>query len=283
MFTTGTSLRLRNRRRSVLTAAVVIGSLAVATPIAAASATAGGAHAAAVKPTIVLVHGAWADPSSFAPVTRLLQKDGYTVLNEPNPLRGLSSDAAYLDAFIDQRTTGPVILVGHSYGGAVITNIHHEPRVKALVYVDAFAPQKGQSVLALTASVPGAPDPSVIFDQVSIPGAPKGDVDIYFKSSLFPSVFANGLPAAQANQLAVSQSPVTSFALAQASGRPAFTTRPSWYVLGTQDNVIAPALELRMATAAHSRIVRVASGHLSMLTHPGLVTDVIEHAADAAS
>jgi pimeloyl-ACP methyl ester carboxylesterase len=281
MFNTRSPLRSRSHRRSLLAAAVVVGSLAVAAPIASASTATHGTPTTA-KPTIVLVHGAWADPSSFGPVTKLLQKDGYTVLNEPNPLRGLSSDAAYLDAFIDQRTTGPVILVGHSYGGAVITNIVNEPRVKALVYVDAFAPQKGQSVLALTASVPGAPDPSLIFDTLSIPGAPKADYDIYFKSSLFPSVFANGLPTAQANELAVSQSPVTSYALGEQSGTPAFATRPSWYVLGTEDKVIAPSLELQMATAAHSRIVRVASGHLSMLTHPGLVTNVIEHAADAA-
>jgi pimeloyl-ACP methyl ester carboxylesterase len=132
------------------------------------------------------------------------------------------------------------------------------------------------------ARVPGAPDSSVIFDAVPLAGAPTDDVDLYFKTTLFPSVFANGLPAAEANELAASQSPVTSYALGEPSGAPSFTTRPSWYVLGTQDNVIAPSLQLQMADVAHSHITRVASGHLSMLTHPGLVTSVIERAACAA-
>jgi pimeloyl-ACP methyl ester carboxylesterase len=276
------SSRVRGHRRPLLIAAVAVTALAVATPIAAASAATSTTSHAAAKPTIVLVHGAWADPSSFGPVVKRLQKDGYTVLNEPNPLRGLSSDAAYLDDFIDHRTTGPVILVGHSYGGAVITNITNEPRVKALVYVDAFAPKKGQSVSSLTASVPGAPPAAAIFDTVPIAGAPANDVDLYFKPSLFPTVFANGLPAAEASELATSESPVTSAALAEGSGTPSFASRPSWYVLGTQDNVIAPSLQLQMATAAHSHIVRVSSGHLSMLTHPGLVTNVIKHAACVA-
>ena len=278
MITTDTSTRRRTSRWWTLTAGTVAAvSLAIAVPVAA-TATASRlspGQSTGAEPTIVLVHGAWADASSFAPVTEKLQRDGYTVLNEPNPLRGLASDAAYLDAFIDQRTSGPVILVGHSYGGAVITNITDEPRVKGLVYVDAFAPLNGQSIVDLTTSVPGAPDPKTIFDQVTIPGAPTGDVDLYFKPALFPSVFANGLSTARARELAASQTPVTSYALAEPSGTPAFDTRPSWYVLGTHDHVIAPALELRMATAAHSCIIRVSSGHLSMLTHPTLVTKVI--------
>jgi pimeloyl-ACP methyl ester carboxylesterase len=270
-----------NRTRTLLIGAVTLAtSLAVATPFAAAATTTPAAHHP--KPTIVLVHGAWADPSSFGPVVTRLQKDGYTVLNEPNPLRGLSSDAAYLDAFIDARTTGPVILVGHSYGGAVITNITNEPRVEGLVYVDAFAPKQGQSVGTLTASVPGAPPATATFDQVPIAGAPKDDVDLYFKPSLFPKVFANGLSKARAKELAASQEPVTSYALGEPSGAPAFVGRPSWYVLGTRDRVIAPSLQLQMAKAAHSHIVRVSSGHLSMLTHPHLVTTVIERAARSA-
>lgn len=283
---------IRTRRWAVLVAgAVVTGSLVAAAPGASASVAIAPPVAAvhfsaatpskspAVKPTIVLVHGAWADQSSFAPVAKRLQGDGYTVVNEPNPLQGLASDAAYLDAFITQRTTGSVILVGHSYGGAVITNITNEPRVKALVYVDAFAPLEGQSVLALTASVPGGGD---IFDQFAYPGAPAGDVDLFIKPSVFPTVFANGLPAAEAKELAASQTPVTFSALNAESGPPSFAHLPSWYVLGTQDRVIAPSLQLQMATAAHSHIVRVASGHLSMLTHPCLVTEVIERAAHAA-
>lgn len=275
-----TSSRPGLRRRLLVGAVTLATSVAVAAPAAQADASTPAAHHP--RPTVVLVHGAWADPSSFGPVVQRLQKDGYTVLDAPNPLRGLSSDAAYLDTFIDARTTGPVILVGHSYGGAVITNITDEPRVKALVYVDAFAPKQGQSVGALSASVPGAEPPSAILDQVPIAGAPSDDVDLYFKTALFPKVVANGLPKAQAEALAVSQSPVTSAALDEPSGTPAFVDRPSWYVLGTRDRVIAPSLQLQMANAAGSRIVRVSSGHLSMLTHPRLVTSVIERAARSA-
>jgi pimeloyl-ACP methyl ester carboxylesterase len=156
------------------------------TPLQAASASSTGAAAASpaasAKPTIVLVHGAWADSSSWGKVIPLLQQDGYTVLADPNPLRGLASDAAYLTAFMKGRTTGPVVLVGHSYGGAVITDAAlHDPTVKALVYVDAFAPAKGQSCLGLIESIQGGPNPASLFQEVKYPGAPAGDADLYLK------------------------------------------------------------------------------------------------------
>ena len=151
---------------------------------------------AAAKPTIVLVHGAWADASSFAPVTALLQRDGYTVLNAPNPLRGLAADAASVAAFVNQATTGPVVLVGHSYGGAVITNAATQaPRVKALTYVDAFAPDAGETVVQLTGAQPGSALAGDAFDAVQDPALPAGDVDLYVKRALFPKAFAAHLPA----------------------------------------------------------------------------------------
>jgi pimeloyl-ACP methyl ester carboxylesterase len=231
----------------------------------------------------VLVHGAWADSSSWAGVISRLQRDDYTVLAEPNPLRGLASDAAYLSAFIQQRTSGPVILVGHSYGGAVITDAAtSDPTVKALVYVDAFAPDQGESVLGLQSSVPGTPDPSSLFDTVVYPGAPAGDADLYLKTPVVLNDFATGLPAAQAEEIAATQRPVTLSALTAPSSAPAWKTIPSWYVLGTQDKIIAPSLQLTMAQRAHSHITRVAAGHLSLITAPGVVTSVILAAARAA-
>src|SRR5438876_604029 len=152
-----------------------------------------------VKPSVVLIHGAWADGSSWSRVVGLLQVQGYTVYVPPNPLRGLASDSAYIASFL-QSITGPIILVGHSYGGAVITNAATgNPNVKALVYVDAFAPDEGESLASLS-SVPPPPgqspsclagDPSQVFNFVPLTG---GDVDLYIKPSLFPSCFANDLP-----------------------------------------------------------------------------------------
>ncbi len=140
----------RFRRRS-LAAVIVLAVLAVLLPGTYASAS-------APKPTIVLVHGAWADASSWAPVTALLQRDGYTVLSPPNPLRGLAGDAAYLAAFLQQRTTGPVVLAGHSYGGAVITNAAlSDPDVEALVYVDAFVPTRATRSSACSAAATRTP------------------------------------------------------------------------------------------------------------------------------
>ncbi|QMU73054.1 alpha/beta fold hydrolase [Streptacidiphilus sp. P02-A3a] len=265
--------------RYALTVAAA-GMLVAATTVSADAGTRTGDTAGA-KPTIVLVHGAWADPSSWAQVTERLEGDGYTVLAEPNPLRGLSSDAAYLDAFLEQRVTGPVILVGHSYGGAVITDAAAaDPDVKALVYIDAFAPAQGESVLGLVSSDGGA-NPSAMFDAVQYPGAPAGDADLYIKSALFPQTFANDLPARVGAELAATQEPVTLSALTQPSGKPAWLSLPSWFLVGTKDNVIPPALQLSMAKRAHGHITEVPASHLSMISHPAAVTHVIEEAANA--
>ncbi len=256
-------------------AAVVPAAVASASPQSGRSAAT--SHTTAPKPTLVLVHGAWADASSWAPVTSRLQRLGYTVLVPPNPLRGLSSDAAYLDAFLLQHTTGPVILVGHSYGGAVITNAAlADPEVRALVYIDAFVPDQGDTILGLQG---GGGDPTALFDFVSYPGAPAGDADLYIKTTLFPQLFAAGLPAATTAALAAAQRPITLSALTQPSGVPAWKTLPSWYFVGTDDQILPPALQLTMAQRAHSHIVQFPAPHLAMLTKPDAVTALIIAAA----
>lgn len=236
------------------------------------------------KPTIVLVHGAWADSSSFGPVTQRLQQDGYTVMNAPNPLRRLQDDADYVAAFVNQSTTGPVVLVGHSYGGSVITNAATQiPRVQALVYVDAYAPDKDESVFQLTGAQPGSalavPDPSTVFNFVQYPNAEDGDVDTYIKPDVFKDAFAAQLASAQASVLAASQRPVTLTALKDGSGDPAWKTIKSYFFVGTRDKVLPAAEQMEMATRANGVVVKANTDHLAMLEAPKAVAELIETAA----
>ena len=233
------------------------------------------------KPTIVLVHGAWADASSWSRVITRLQSDGYTVDAPPDPLRGIASDSVSVASFL-KTIPGPVVLVGHSYGGAVITNAAtSDPEVKALVYVDAFIPDQGQTILQLVSGAPGshlAGDPKTVFNFVPFgPGA--GDVDVYVKPRVFPDAFANGLSRTLAGELAASQRPLALSALQEPSGPPAWATIRSWSVIGTQDHVIPPAEQLAMSRHAGARITEIAAPHLSMLADPSGVTDVILKAA----
>ncbi len=215
-----------------------------------------------------------------------LQTEGYTVDAPPNPLQSLVGDAATI-ADLLKTIKGPIVLVGHSYGGAVITNAATGDRnVKALVYVDAFAPAKGESVLALDSTKPGSAlgaGPTKVFDFVSFPGATHGDAELYVKPSVFEQAFANGLPAKEGAVLAATQSPAVYSALTAPSGTPAWKRIPSWYVLGTIDKAIPPAIELFMAQRIHAHITRVKAGHLSMVAAPGVVAKVITAAANATS
>ncbi|MET0693282.1 MAG: alpha/beta hydrolase [Propionibacteriaceae bacterium] len=258
------------------------GLLAVAALFASGLATpaeAGGRHP---KPTIVLVHGAWADASSWGDVVPRLQREGYTVVAPPNPLRGLTSDAAYIKTFLST-ISGPIVLAGHSYGGAVITNAATgNPNVKALVYVNAFAPKAGENVFTLSTAQPGSyldADPATIFNLVPLPDG--SDVDVYIKPEVFVPAFANDLPRRQGRALAAEQRPITFGGGGQASGTPAWKTIPSWYLVGTIDNVIPAAQQRIMAARAHAHTTEVKAGHLSMLSKPKAVAKVIDQAARA--
>jgi pimeloyl-ACP methyl ester carboxylesterase len=233
------------------------------------------------KPTIVLEHGAWANTASWYAVIQRLQADGYTVDAPPNPLQGLTYDSAYLADFLHS-ISGPIVLVGHSYGGDVITNAATgDSQVKALVYVDAFAPAQGQTLEQLLAAYPGSCAEPSNLTVVPFPGAPAGVGDAYITQSAFPSCMANGLPAREAQALAADQAPLATIALTQPSGVPAWKTIPSWAVVGTADHAIPPALQLAMAENAHARITEVNAPHLSMISDPGVVTSVILQAARA--
>jgi pimeloyl-ACP methyl ester carboxylesterase len=250
---------------------------------ASARATTRVAASAGPKPTIVLEHGAWADTSSWNGVIKRLQADGYTVYTPPNPLQGLTYDSAFLADFLHS-ISGPIVLVGHSYGGAVITNAATgDAQVKALVYVDAFAPAQGQTLAQLLASAPGSCAVPANLNVVPFPGAPSGAGDAYITQSAFPSCMANGLPASEAHVLAVTQLPIATSALTDPSGVPAWQTIPSWAVVGTADHAIPPALQLAMAEKAHAHITEVNAPHLSMISDPGVVTSVILQAVQATT
>ncbi len=285
------SVRHASRRITALTAAAAAAGLLVTAGMASsvhassAHASAGTSAAGGPKPSIVLVHGAWADSSSWDAVVSQLTRDGYTVYVPPNPLLGISYDSAFIRDFLDT-ISGPIILVGHSYGGAVITNAATgDKQVKALVYVDAFAPAHGQTIGQLVSAYPGScvlPPANVTAQPY--PGAPAGAVDVYIKQDVFPSCMANGLPSSEASELAVTQRPLTSLALTQPSGVPAWKTIPSWAVIGTADHAIPPAELLAMARQAHAHITIIPGApHLSMISNPGIVTRVILATVHATS
>jgi len=244
------------------------------------------ADASGTKPTIVLVHGAWADSGSWNAVTAILQHDGYTVYAPPNPLQGLVTDTASISDFLHS-ITGPVVLVGHSYGGEVITNAADgNSNVKALVYDDAYLPAQGEDLMDLTTAgscfyLPPA-EQSTVFSPVTTPGAPSG-TDVYVKQSVFPGCFANGLPASEGAVLAATQRPLAASVLSEPSGPPAWKTIPSWAVVGTADHAIVPAEQIAMAKHAGAHIIEIDAPHLSMISDPGAVTAVILAAVRATS
>jgi pimeloyl-ACP methyl ester carboxylesterase len=237
------------------------------------------------KPTVVLVHGAWADGSSWDKVTEKLQHDGYKVVVPPNQLSGVAGDTASLKAYLST-ISGPVVLVGHSYAGMVITNAASgDKNVKALVYVDAYIPDKGDTVLSLTSAKPGsvfAAAPQTVFNFVPIPGVTTpGVANLFVKPELYGKAFAGkSLSAKEVAVLAARQRPLASSALDEKSETtPAWKAIPSWSVIGKQDAVIPAAEQVVMSKRAKAHTVEVNAPHLSMVTAPNTVTRQIENAA----
>lgn len=237
------------------------------------------------KPTIVLVHGAWADASSWSAVSVPLQAEGYTVLAPPNELRGLASDAAYIASFLAQRTSGPVVLVGHSYGGAVITNAGaHGGDVRALVYVDAFIPDEGETVVGIlegSGSALAVADPTTVLDFAGYPGAPEGAADAFLKPETVHTAFAQDLSEVDRWTIVATQRPASLVANVSPSGVPAWKTIPSWAVLGTDDLVIPIGTQRRMAERAGATITEVDASHVSMVSQPEPTLAAIREAAQS--
>ena len=232
------------------------------------------------KATVVLVHGAFADSSSWNGVIQRLHAKGYTVVAAANELRSVKSDAAEV-ASVLRSIHGPVVLVGHSYGGSVISAAASGlDNVKALVYVAAFAPDVGESAGELTGRFPGSSLGSALSPPVAMAS---GGNDLYIQQDKFRAQFAADVPAAQAQLMAVGQRPITDAALHETSTSAAWKTIPSWFVYGSADLNIPPAAQAFMAERAHSRKTVVIKGasHVVMVSHPAEVALLVEQAAQA--
>ncbi len=212
----------------------------------------------------------------------------YTVDVAPNPLRGLTDDTAYLQDYLAS-IPGPIVLVGHSYGGAVITDAATgNANVKALVYDDAYLPALGENITKLStaqsALAPAVNDPSSVFKLVQYPNPPAaGVVDTYLLPSVVAADFAPDVSPAEQALLTATQSPTSLAALGQSSTEPAWKTIPSWDVIGRQDKIIPEAAQLMMAHRADSHITEINSSHVSLISHPAEVAAVILKAALATS
>ncbi|MDX2703885.1 alpha/beta hydrolase [Streptomyces sp. PA03-6a] len=276
-------------RRIRIAVATAFGLALAAGLATTASATQGHHTEPAPKPTVVLVHGAWADSAGWTGVAKRLQADGYPVTAPATPLRGLGSDAAYLADYL-KTVKGPVVLVGHSYGGAVITDAATgNPNVKALVYIAAFAPDKGESIADLVGKYPGshlsddpaAPVPTALNAVPFTQADGSTGVDLYIKPDKFRDVFmSNRVSKSKAAALAATQRPITAQAVGEPSAAtPAWKTIPSWYLVARDDRTIPPAAERFMASRAHAHTVETDGPHAVHVTDPGVVTRLVEKAA----
>jgi pimeloyl-ACP methyl ester carboxylesterase len=272
-------------RRSLLAASVLAGGVVAGVTATSATAKASTQVGAAsdTQPTVVIEHGAFADASGWATVIEQLQGRGFTVFAPPNPLRGIPYDSAYLADFLGT-LTGPVVLVGHSYAGAVITNAATgNANVKALVYIAAYALAEGETCAAANALGGGSTDLLEHIVTRPYPDAPAGDADGYIDPAYFRQLFAQDVPAATAAEMAVAQRPAALSAFAEPSGVPAWQTIPTWYLVSANDHTIPPQAERAMALRAHAHTVEIASSHAAMVSHPAAVTNLILTAAAAVS
>jgi pimeloyl-ACP methyl ester carboxylesterase len=283
--------RLRRTRRAStalaagLAALLLLGtsSLTAAAPTLGAEARGASGPASAPppteKPTVVLVHGAFADSSGWNAVASRLLGKGYPVIAFSNPLRGPIEDAAYLRDFLDT-IEGPVVLVGHSYGGAVITNAATgDPDVTALVYVAAYALAEGESVAAANSLGGGHGEVTDHLVLRPFPGATGGNADAYIDPAHFHRLFAQDLDRRTAAVMAATQRPGALAALVTPSGPPAWESIPSWFMVASEDRIIPPEAERAMAERAGSTTVEIDSSHVPMISHPGAVVRLVKAAA----
>ena len=239
----------------------------------------------ATKPTIVLVHGAWADASGFAEEIRALQDRGFRAVGFANPLRGLAADARYLSDFL-RSLAGPLVLVGHSYGGAVISAaaVGNE-QVKALVYFSGWMPDEGESIAQIfeKGSEGSLAGRAIRPLPVTGPDGSEGGQDLYLDVEQFHAAFAADVDLGTADVMAATQRPWSGAGFYEPSGPPAWKTLPCWYLLCTEDKAIPPATQRSMAERANATIQEVSASHASMVSQPEAATELILQAAEAAA
>ena len=235
------------------------------------------------KPTIVLVHGAWADATGFDREIRALQDRGFRAIGFANPLRGLPGDATYLADFL-RSLTGPIVLVGHSYGGAVISNAATgNDQVKALVYFNGWMPDEGESIQQLLERFEGSlVGPAIRPVPFTSPDGSEG-ADLYLDPAAFHEAFAADVDRATSDVMAATQRPWNGAAFGAPSGPPAWKTLPSWYLLGTEDKAIPPATQRFMAERANATIEEVPASHASMVSQPEAATQLVLQAVEATA
>ncbi|WP_318205623.1 alpha/beta hydrolase [Streptomyces sp. SCL15-4] len=235
------------------------------------------------KPTVVLVHGAFADASSYAQVIPRLLARGLDVVAPAVPNRSLIGDAAYVASIVRQ-IPGPVVLVGHSYGGAVITVAGTEDNVEALVYLAGYALEKGESLGELQGRFPDSDlAAALVYTPFPIEGSTENGTDVSVRPDRFPAIFAADVDVRLAEVLAVSQRPLAAQAFADAAPAAAWRTKPSWGLVASSDHTINPDVERYGYQRAGMTTVEVDSSHLVMLSHPERVVDLIEEAVRATS
>jgi pimeloyl-ACP methyl ester carboxylesterase len=249
-------------------------NLYVAAMLAAATLAGGALESASAAPikNVVLVHGAFADGSGWKAVADILEKDGYTVSVAQPPETSYAEDQKYTKAAIDAMD-GPVVLVGHSYGGSIITEAGNDPKVSALVYIAAFALDNGESCASIEQALP----------QDSKAFKPDSDGNWWIEQAHFSADFAADVPPAVSHFMAISQVPISTDSFTHKVTTPAWKTKPTWYMVATADRSINPDQERMMAKRAHATTVEVNASHVAYMSHPKEAAKLIEEAAAHAS
>jgi pimeloyl-ACP methyl ester carboxylesterase len=264
------SLKLKPERTILMKKTYWVVIVAMLMGAALIAAAAGPASPTGIK-NVVLVHGAFADGSGWDAVAKILEKDGYTVSVAQPPETSYADDQKYTKAAIDAMG-GPVVLVGHSYGGSIISEAGNDPNVAALVYIAAFALDEGESCASIETAVP----------QASKAFKPDGNGNWWIEQDHFVADFAADIPAAQAHFMAIAQVPISTDSFTHKVTNPAWKNKPTWYMVAGSDRSINPIQERMMAKRANAKTVEVNSSHVAYMSHPKEAAKLIEEAATSA-